>query len=139
MRTKKLLALALTELRSGRTEESAVLLASVASASDLNLVISALSGEDIELDSSNVDAKDLASGIDQSIKLSMQSDPTLEHKFSLSSFAEDDDGLSLSPIEDLDLEDEIEEEDDSDSDLDSENDMSEEDLISESINSPIRF
>ena len=138
MRTKKLLALALTELRSGRTEESAVLLASVASASDLNLVISALSGEDIELDSSNVDAMHLASGIDQNIKLSMQSDPTLEHKFSLSSYAEeDDDGLSLSPIEDLDLDDEIEE--DSDSDLDSENDMSEEDLISESINSPIRF
>lgn len=135
MQTKKLLALALTELRSGRTEESAVLLASVASASDLNLVISALSGKDIELIDSNVDAKTLASGIDQNMRLSMQSDPTLEHKFSLSSCDEEDDGLSLSPIEDLDLEEDVE-----DDSVDSEEeDEDDEDLISESINSPIRF
>lgn len=63
-KTSKLLAVALTELKSGNTNTAATLLASVSSAPDFDAVVSALAGREITTSLS-----------------SMQSDPLSAHKF----------------------------------------------------------
>ncbi len=64
-KTQKMLAVALIELKSGRTESAANLFASVSSAVDFDSVVSALAGREVNTSIS-----------------SMQSDPLSEHKFS---------------------------------------------------------
>lgn len=72
-KTSKLLAVALTELKTGDTDTAAKLLASVSSAADFDEVVSALAGREITTSLS-----------------SMQSDPLSTHKFSCDLETDDD-------------------------------------------------
>ena len=131
MRTQKMLALALTQLRQGKLDEASTLFASVASSNDLGEVISALSGSDIEVGDVKYVAKDkVTASLRRGVNRAMLSDDLSDHKFGVSEsddedLDEDGEDISLSPLTDLDLD----EEDDEDYESDS----------STSVSSPIRF
>ena len=135
MRTQKMLALALTQLRQGKLDEASTLFASVASSNDLGGVISALSGSDIEVGDVKYMAKDkVSASLSRGVNRAMLSDELSDHKFGVSEseYCEDEEEedveISLSPLTDLDL--------DEDEDADEEEEESD---SSTSVSSPIRF